>query len=663
MRRRAIYSLIAVVCALLPAAAHADETPRPAWSASGAQTPAPAAGLIVSADAPVSRGVLNRAAALLGRAIVGQSELGGSLIALRFDRPLPTPVVRSLGRALSALPEIGSVTPDLVVTPDALPNDTYFAQQTNLWSPPVTPDDTGSSGGTYSIDAPTMWSSTTGKKSVVVAVVDGGIIRHPDLDGQAVAGYDMISDPRISQDGNGRDNNPTDPGNWSDGTYCTAHPSIWHGSHVAGIIAAKRNNGIGIAGIAPGVSLQPVRAIGTCGGTMSDIIASIRWASGGHVTGVPDNKTPADVINLSLSSSVSDYSCPAAYQSVIDEAHARGAVIVVSAGNQSKSVLTRTPSNCAHVLSVGATGPDGNPTTYTNAGETIGIMAPGGLLPSQGAGIWSTVDAGTKRASSPTYGELSGTSMSAPAVSAAVALVRSLGSFTADEAVEVIKTAAVRPPTSDGYYTCFSTDSRGVEHNVCGAGILNLAAIPAPVGRPVLSGGSTVGSVVSLTPNTWNGHPDSVTHQWLRNGVAITGATGTGYTLVGSDLGTTLTVRSTAHSAAYPDFSVLSAARAVPKASAAVSLRLSSTHARVKTTRLYAYVTVKASQGQSSSGTVVMYVDGRRVAVVAVSGGLTASVRLPVFGTTGTHKVRAYFAGNLRVAARWSTTLLVTVTK
>ncbi len=277
------------------------------------------------------------------------------------------------------------------------PNDSYFPRQTNLWSPTQVATDSGGSaapGPDYSMDAPTMWDATRGSKSVVVAIVDGGIVVHPDLAGQTVPGYDMIADSRNAKDGSGRDANPADPGNSSNGRYCTAHPSTWHGTHVAGIVAALRNNEIGISGIAPGVRIQPVRVVGQCGASLSDVVAGIRWASGGDVPGVPRNKTPADVINLSLSSTVTDYACPAAYQDVIDEARRRGAVVVASAGNQGQSVRTRTPANCAGVLSVGATDVDGSPTSYTNAGRTIGIMAQGGEA-GAGQGIWSTVDAGT----------------------------------------------------------------------------------------------------------------------------------------------------------------------------------------------------------------------------------------------------------------------------
>jgi serine protease len=659
MKRRTFSSLLVASCVLLPAVAQAGtvEAPPSRVAASSGQ----AAGLIVSAEGRLPAGVLLRISGLLGRDVVDQTPMGDSLLSLRFDQSMPASTVRSLTTVLNALPGVGQAGPDLVLTSDSVPNDPYFPQQTNLWSPaPVTSD---APPPDYSVDAPTMWDATQGRKSVVVAVVDGGIVAHVDLAKQTVPGYDMIADSRSAKDGNGRDSNAADPGNASNGTYCSAHPSSWHGTHVAGIIAARRNNGIGIAGIAPGVAVQPVRVVGQCGAAMSDVIAGIRWASGGYVPGVPRNQTPADVINLSLSSSVTDYSCPVAFQDVIDEARARGAVVIASAGNQGESVLTRTPANCAGVLSVGATALDGSPTTYTNAGRTIGMMAQGGEA-GEGKGIWSTVDAGTAGPVGSTYGQKAGTSMAAPTVSAAAALVLSLGSFTNDEVVQVLKAAALKPPELDGFYTCISRDpTTGAERNVCGAGILNLSAIPAPVGSPVLSGGSTVGTTVSFTPGRWNGHPDSVTYQWLRNGVAIDGATATSYQLAGADLGRTLTVRSTAHTQGYPDFSGISGTKAIPKARATVALRLSSSRARVRTTRLYAYVTVTAAQGQWPGGSVRVYVDGHWIRTATLSSGGAARVHLPVFRTTGYHSVRMRYGGTSRVSPKWSQTLWVRVTK
>ena len=660
---RVTFSSVFVVCCLtLPTVAEAGtaQAPRQPF----AEPSLDATGIIVSTDGAVPPGVLRSIEAKSARSVVSQTPLGDSMVSLRFDRVLPAAKVRALTADVNDLPGVSNASPDLVVTSDAVPNDPYFPQQTNLWTPQVASDSGGEPTQTapdYSIDAPTIWDATLGRKSVVVAVVDSGIVSHPDLAGQTVPGYDMVADSRNAKDGNGRDSNPADPGNGSDGTYCAAHPSTWHGTHVAGIIGAL-HNGIGISGIAPGVALQPVRVVGQCGGTMSDVVAGIRWASGGEVPGLPLNKTPADVINLSLSSDVTDNLCPTVYQDVINEARARGAVVVVSAGNQGRSFLTRTPSNCAGVLSVGATAVDGSPTTYTNAGRTIGMMAQGGEV-GEGEGIWSTIDAGTLGPVGSTYGQLAGTSMAAPAVSAAAALVLSLGDFTNDQAVQVLKAAALKPPELDGYYTCISRDpTTGAERSVCGAGILNVAAIPAPVGSPVLEGDPSVGSALSFTPGKWNGHPDSVTYQWLRDGAAIAGATETSYVLTGADLDHTLTVRSTAHTSGYPDFSGLSAARAVPKARATVALSLSATRARVKLTRLYAYVTVTAEQGQSPTGTVETYVDGRRVSTLTLSSG-AARVYLPVFATTGQHKVQVRYSGDSRVDYRWSPAVWVTVVK
>ncbi len=167
--------------------------------------------------------------------------LGDSLVSLRFDRGLPAATVRLLSRALNALPGLAEVSPDLVVTSDAVPpNDSYFPQQTNLWSPTRRPRTPARRPRTARLQHRTRrpcGTATQGRKSVVVAIVDGGIVAHPDLARQTVPGYDMIADSRNAKDGAGRDSNAADPGNSSNGTYCAAHASTWHGTHVAGIVA------------------------------------------------------------------------------------------------------------------------------------------------------------------------------------------------------------------------------------------------------------------------------------------------------------------------------------------------------------------------------------------------------------------------------------------
>ena len=521
--------------------------------------PARAIGIIATARDTVSPEVVARIEDVVGRDVVGQTELGGMTVAVRFNRTLPFEAVDAMKTRLSALPEISDVAPDLVVTPDSVPDDPYFERQINLHATTGTTE--AATSPAYGIDAPMLWDATTGRKNVVVAVLDGGIVKHSDLTGQTVAGYDFVSQSKYAGDGNGRDSNPADPGNYSDGTYCPKQDSSWHGTHVAGTIGALRNNARGVAGIAPGVAMQPVRVVGRCVTTMSDVIAGIRWASGGRVSGVSTNKTPAKILNLSLSSTVDDFTCPTAYQEVIDEARSRGVVVVVSAGNQSLSVLTRTPSNCAGVLSVGAVAPDGSPTTYTNVGRTLGMVAPGGVDPrfQPDLGIWSTIDSGTKGPRGSTYGQMSGTSMAAATVSGAAALIHSLGDFTADQVIDVLKTSALRPPKIDDYYTCLSDDpNTGAERNVCGAGILNLAGIPAPTSTPTVDGGIAVGSTLTMTPGTWNGSPTEVRHEWLRDGVPIAGESAETYVVTADDVGHALSVRSTASKAGYPDFTSVS---------------------------------------------------------------------------------------------------------
>src|SRR5690606_35071991 len=159
-----------------------------------------------------------------------------------------------------------------------------------------------------------------------------------------VAGYDFISDASIAGDGNGRDSNPQDEGDWEN-----PYPSSWHGTHVAGTIAAVTNNAKGVAGVAFGARVQPVRVLGHGRGCTSDITDAIVWASGGTVSGVPANATPAEVINMSLGGG--GY-CSSTYQNAINSAVSRGTVVVVAAGNSNANVANFTPASCSNVIAV-----------------------------------------------------------------------------------------------------------------------------------------------------------------------------------------------------------------------------------------------------------------------------------------------------------------------
>ena len=199
--------------------------------------------------------------------------------------------------ALSSNPSVASVEPDLLRRSNArtrtaanskvaqvaqaaqasnqvvAPNDTLYPQQWNLH-------------GTKGLATPEAWKTTQGA-GVTVAVIDSGIVKHPDLDANVLPGYDFITEPSIARDGNGRDSDPTDQGNGEEAGVCDADAeaseSNWHGTHVAGSIAAIMNNKRGIAGVAPNAKILPLRALGMCGGYDSDIADAMVWAVVGYV--------------------------------------------------------------------------------------------------------------------------------------------------------------------------------------------------------------------------------------------------------------------------------------------------------------------------------------------------------------------------------------------
>ncbi len=290
-----------------------------------------------------------------------------------------------------------------------IPNDTMWNQQWSLGS------------GVGGIRAAQAWDITP-SGSVAVAVIDTGIRSHPDLDSKRLSGYDMIRDTFIANDDDGRDSDPTDAGDYDDSLACSGSwdfMSSWHGTHVAGIIAASTNNGEGIAGVAPNARIVPVRALGRCGGTSEDVADSIRWAAGVAVAGVPANPNPAKVLNLSLGG----YGpCSANEQAAIDSALARGAVVVVAAGNDATLAADFAPANCKGVVTVSASNLLGDLSSYSNFGNAVSISAPGGDsgdLP----GVLSTLNGGITLPAVPSYATYMGTSMAAPHVAGVVALM------------------------------------------------------------------------------------------------------------------------------------------------------------------------------------------------------------------------------------------------
>jgi len=227
-----------------------------------------------------------------------------------------------------------------------------------------------------SIDVVNAWSITHGSADTVIAVIDTGVrLEHPDLTGRLLPGYDFVAELTAhlsrftslpeeyvftrSNDGDGRDTDPTDPGDGADQALvdtmsayninCRVRNSTWHGTGVASLIAANPNDGFGLAGIDWHAQILPVRAIGRCGGHRSDLLDAIRWAAGVADPSLPPNPTPAHIINLSLGI---DDTCTHADQKAINDAVAAGAIVVSAVGNQGRNTAEQpsSPSQCRNVI-------------------------------------------------------------------------------------------------------------------------------------------------------------------------------------------------------------------------------------------------------------------------------------------------------------------------
>ena len=311
----------------------------------------------------VARGVIVRAVGIQGvaSARAATDAMGMDVAATRavtagaslflFDEVVPADEARAVAARLAARPDVLWAEADVRVYPTAtpyIPNDPYFPEMTDLWN--------GGGAEDYSVKAPLVWGEQRGSASVVVAILDTGITSHPDLDANVVSGYDFVSDVAVANDGDARDPDPADPGDWitpAEASYgefqgCTVANSSWHGTHVAGTVAAVQGNALGVTGIAPEARIQSVRVMGKCGGYVSDIAAGITWASGGSVPGVPANPTPAKVLNMSLGGT-GTCSAGSLYGASISGAIARGATVVVAAGNENESLANHPPANCASV--------------------------------------------------------------------------------------------------------------------------------------------------------------------------------------------------------------------------------------------------------------------------------------------------------------------------
>lgn len=418
-----------------------------------------------------------------GRALTFLRHFNDDAMVVQLPEEVSLEQAQRIAAQLSTQAGIASVEPDLRFHPALTPNDPEY--------PPSPDDPVGDPGQwhlfetTAGIRMPAAWDQSTGSSAVVVAVLDTGIIPHRDLSlARVLPGYDFFSDVTRDNDGTpGRDGDPTDPGDATVDGECGAgeigEASSWHGLSVAGVIAATANNNTDIAGIDFSARLLPIRVLGKCGGSLSDVADAVRWAAGLSVTGVAINPSPADVINLSLSG---DGACSAIEQSAINAAVAAGSLVVVAAGNEGANVASVSPANCDNVITVGAIARDGKIAAYSNVGLSVDLTAPGGddpappdLVNNPPNGVLTLSNFGATTPGADAIAIIQGTSFTAAQVSAVSALMRAVeGTLSPALMANILKATARAFPDP-------SCDT-----SLCGTGVLDANAALAAAANPGL---------------------------------------------------------------------------------------------------------------------------------------------------------------------------------
>lgn len=300
------------------------------------------------------------------------------------------------------------------------------------------------------INGPTAWQlAPGGGAGINVAVLDTGLFRnsagqwHPDLAANVIVGFDAV-------DG---DNIPADPGN-------AVGSSVYHGTHVAGTVAATVN-GKGGAGVAFGASLVPVRVLGEGGtGTFDDLLMAMQWVLG-------DGSGPrASIVNLSLGGlPCGDPGVAGTLQQLINDGVGQGIVYVAAAGNSATSQPS-CPAALDNVFSVSAVDGAGDLASYSNFGTTIDLAAPGGDASRDGNGdgqgdlISSTSAAVVDGKLQAVYRGLQGTSMAAPHFAGVLALMKSFNqTLNADDIQALLMTGELTLPPCD--MPCSRNDQLG----------------------------------------------------------------------------------------------------------------------------------------------------------------------------------------------------------
>ena len=374
-------------------------------------------------------------------------------------------IIKSLRRRA----DVRHAQPNYIRKALASPNDPLYPRQ---WHYPL-------------INLPQSWDVTTGSNTVIVAVIDTGVLlNHPDLESRlTVEGYDFISDPARALDGDGIDPDPDDPGDGSPGG------SSFHGTHVSGIIAAETDNDTGVTGVTWSTRLMPLRALGQGGGTDFDILQAVRYAAGLDNDSGTLPAQRADIINLSLGGR----SFSAVAQSLFTEVRAEGIIVIAAAGNSASSTLFY-PAAYEGVVSVSAVDTNKDLTWYSNFGPTIDSAAPGGdntadiNVDGFPDGVLSTCGNDTSGAIEFVYCFFQGTSMAAPHMAGIVALMKAIYPTLAPEELDILLisgsiTEDLGPTGRDDQFGHGLIDAFGAlvaAQNLAGGGVLPLTLIVNP---------------------------------------------------------------------------------------------------------------------------------------------------------------------------------------
>ena len=374
----------------------------------------------------------------------------------------------ALAATLRAHPDLEYAEPDYRLRAFALPqsetrpDDTFYNLQWHY----------------EQINLPAAWSITTGNGAVRVAILDTGSAPATDLTPREQPGFDMISNPSIAGDGDGRDGDPTDVGD-SNGFQ----PSSFHGAHVAGTVGAATNNGFGVSGVTWATQIVHVRCLGIGGGSTFDIANSVLYAAGlPNVSGFTASP-PCQIQNLSLGGSGFSQT----FQDACTDAHNSGSMVIAAAGNENSSTPS-FPAAYQNVTSVAAVDFERRRAPYSNFHPSVDLAAPGGDVSvdrngdGYADGVLSTKPDDTV---TPTdfdnFSFYQGTSMAAPHVAGVAALVLGLNPSQTPAQIEMILTSTATDLGAPG------------RDDIYGEGLVNALAAVQAVG-----GGGGGSPVISL---------------------------------------------------------------------------------------------------------------------------------------------------------------------